>query len=87
MFRFTLPEIKGFRCALTYANLGFEELGDLVDATDTVFAVSARYHVGQYFYVKAQAGNEWWLNQEPGLSKEFETTFNFDLGVGALFTL
>ena len=87
MFRFTLPEIKGFRCAVTYANLGFEDFGDLVDSTDTVFAVSARYHVGQHFYVKAQAGNEWWLNQEPGLAKEFETTFNFDLGVGALFTL
>ena len=83
----SLPEFKGFRCALTYANLGFEGLADLADSTGTVFGVSARYQFGDHFYMKAQAGNEWWLNQEPGLKKEFETTFNYDIGVGALITL
>ena len=83
----SLPEFKGFRCALTYANLGFEGLADLADSTGTVFGISAQYQFGDHFYMKAQAGNEWWLNQEPGLKKEFETTFNYDIGVGALITL
>jgi hypothetical protein len=87
MLRMALPDIQGFRCALTYANLGFEEAADLLEPADTVFALSARYQIGDYFYLKAQAVNEWWLNQEPNQKKEFETTLNFDVGVGAVFTL
>lgn len=82
-----LPEIKGFRCGLSYANLGFDESSGLVDATHTVFGLSAQYRIGNYIYVKAQAGNEWWLNQEVGEKKEYETTFNFDLGIGAIVAL
>jgi hypothetical protein len=87
MLRFTLPEIHGLQASVSYVRLGFGDLANLIDPENTVFATSARYHIGEYFYVAARVVNEWWLNQEPDRMKDYATTLNYDVGVGALLQL
>jgi hypothetical protein len=87
VMRLLFPEIGPVAVSAYFARLDFHTADELFDLENSVFVINARYNVMDYFYVRARVVNEWWLRHEPSGQSSYETTTDFDLGVGLMFDL
>ena len=85
--RLRFPQIGPVGLTFFFARMDFDGIDDFLDPTNTVFAVSARYNVLDLFYVQARVVNEWWLKHSTSGATGFETTTDFDIGVGLLLNI
>ena len=80
--RLQLPALGPVSLSLFFARLGFDSADDFFDAKNTVFAASGRYHILDWLFVSFRVVNEWWLRHDRDGSSEYETTIDFDAGIG-----
>ena len=60
------------------------ELEDFASPKEAVVVGSIRWAATDYFYVEGKVTNEWWLAPD---SASYDTTLNFDFGVGFLLNI
>ena len=82
MMKLTLTGIGDLHLSLYYASLGAETTGDLFDLENAVFAASARYHIGEHFFIAARLVNDWWVTQDAQGAGQLQTVLNYDIGIG-----
>ncbi|MGM0576820.1 MAG: hypothetical protein ACQEXJ_13935 [Myxococcota bacterium] len=84
VMKLRFPQLGPMRLSAFFARLDFDGADDFFDPQDTVLAVSARYNIGDLFFIKARLVNEWWMRHTDSGSSAFETTTDYDLGFGLL---
>ena len=82
--RLLVPDIGPVSISGYFAKLGFGELEDLASPKEAVVVGSIRWAATDYFYVEGKVTNEWWLAPD---SASYDTTLNFDFGVGFLLNI
>jgi len=87
VMRLRFPELGPVSVSAFYARLDFQSFEELADPRGTVFAINARYNIMDFLYVRARVLNEWWLREEANGQGSYETTTDFDFGVGVIFDL
>ena len=72
-----------------FARLDFHRFDEMFELDNSVFVLNVRYDVMDYMYVQGRVVNEWWLRHDPGGQGQssYETTTDFDIGVGFLIDL
>jgi hypothetical protein len=86
LFRLSLPHLAGLRSSVYVARLGVSSQSDILDPQNTVVALTARYHLGKYFYLSGRVLNEWMLITDTARKNLLSTELNYDFGLGASVT-
>jgi len=87
MMRLRLDQLGPFRLTLLFGRLGFEGFDNLFAADRTLWGISLRWLVTDYFYVRGRVLTEWWLRHTDAETTGFETTVNFSFGAGIIIRL
>ena len=89
LIRTRLPELGPVSVSAYFARLDFHRFDEMFELDNSVFVLNVRYDVMDYMYVQGRVVNEWWLRHDPGGQGQssYETTTDFDIGVGFLIDL
>jgi hypothetical protein len=85
--RLQFPKIGPLRLSFFLARFDFDNTDDFLDLQDTVVSMSGRFKVHKRFFVKFRVTKEWWLSRLEDNPGAYETTWDYNIGVGLLLNL